>query len=309
MQTVLQVEGLVKKYHAVDAVAGLSLTVNAGEIVGLLGPNGAGKTTALECMIGLRRPTAGRIMIDGHDVARDMQLVREKIGVQLQATALPDNIRVGEALRLFASFYSTPAPVAELVERFHLTDKINTAFQLLSGGQKQRLAMALAVINKPKILFLDEPTAAMDPQARRAVHDQLGSLRGEGAGILLATHHLDEAELLCDRVVIIDHGKLIACASPAALIAQMSEKTMTQTRLMITSDKVIPVAELMDHAAITALTVQERTYTLSTRQVNQAFIALINALERHGAQVLDVAIIKPSLEDVFIHLTGRSLRD
>jgi ABC-2 type transport system ATP-binding protein len=305
MSTVLQVEGLSKKYHTVEAVAGLSLTVNSGEIVGLLGPNGAGKTTALECMMGLRRASAGKITIDGHDIARDLKQVREKMGVQLQATALPEHLRVGEALRLFASFYADPAPLDSLIDTFHLREHINRPFHVLSGGQKQRLAMALAVINKPKIIFLDEPTAAMDPQARRDVYEQIRQLRAAGAGILLATHHLDEAEQWCDRVVIMDHGQLMACDSPAALIAQ----TTAQTRLIVTSDKAIPLTELIGQAAITHLTLSEFTYTVSTQQVNQSLIALIRALEQHGAQILDITIKKPSLEDVFLHLTGRSLRD
>jgi ABC-2 type transport system ATP-binding protein len=301
----INVEGLVKRYGTVEAVRGISFAVQPGEIVGLLGPNGAGKTTALECIIGLRRADGGNIQVCGIDARRDANAMREKIGVQLQATALPEQIRVREALHLFASFYQRSVPIADLIERFSLQEKIDSTFNTLSGGQRQRLAMALAVINEPQVLFLDEPTAAMDPQARRELHRVIHDMRASGRSVLITTHHIDEAELLCDRVAIIDHGQIIAHDTPAALVA----KAKAASRILCTSDKALNLAALQALPGASDAQVDGVTVTISSTAINQTVIALVHHLDAVGASLIDLQIRKPSLEDVFIELTGRRLRD
>jgi ABC-2 type transport system ATP-binding protein len=301
----IKVEELTKSYGMVQALRGVSFEVNEGEIVGLLGPNGAGKTTALECIIGLRRADAGRMLVCGVDVSRDTSAMREKIGVQLQATALPDHITVREALRLFASFYATSASISDLIERFSLQEKINASFNTLSAGQKQRLAMALAVINQPQVLFLDEPTAAMDPQARRELHRVIQEMRASGRSVLITTHHIDEAELLCDRVAIIDHGQVIAYDSPATLVKQAK----AISRIICTCDKALEVSTLQLLPQVGEVSRDGMTVTISSSAINQTISALVHHLDNVGAALIDLQIRKPSLEDVFIELTGRRLRD
>ena len=301
----INVEGLVKRYGTVEAVRGISFAVQPGEIVGLLGPNGAGKTTALECIIGLRRADGGHIQVCGIDARQDANAMREKIGVQLQATALPEQIRVREALHLFASFYQRSVPIADLIERFSLQEKIDSTFNTLSGGQRQRLAMALAVINEPHVLFLDEPTAAMDPQARRELHRVIHDMRASGRSVLITTHHIDEAELLCDRVAIIDHGQIIAHDKPAALVA----KAKAASRILCTSDKALNLAALQALPGASHAQVDGVTVTISSTAINQTVIALVHHLDAVDASLIDLQIRKPSLEDVFIELTGRRLRD
>jgi len=305
MLAVIKVEGLVKRYGAVEAVRGISFAVHPGEIVGLLGPNGAGKTTALECIIGLRCADGGNIQICGIDARCDTSAMREKIGVQLQSTALPEHIRVREALQLFASFYQRSTPVAELIERFSLQEKADAAFNTLSGGQKQRLAMALAVINEPQVLFLDEPTAALDPQARRELHRVIQDMRASGRSVLITTHHIDEAELLCDRVAIIDHGQIIAHDTPAALVGQAK----TVSRVVCTSDKSWDKTALLALSGTSDVHIDNMKVTISSTAINQTVIALVHHLDAVGAALVDLQIRKPSLEDVFIELTGRRLRD
>src|SRR3954469_23193189 len=219
MDLALSVDHLIKSYGPVQAVRDLSFNVRPGEIFGLLGPNGAGKTSTLECAIGLPTPDGGTTTLCGLDAVRQAREVKQRIGVALQATALPDKITPREALRLFASFYRYPVPIDELVRRFSLGEKADARFETLSGGQKQRLAIALAMINDPDVLFLDEPTAGLDPQSRRELHDVIRQTRAAGKTVLLTTHYIEEAEQLCDRLAVIDHGQTIAPGAPADLIA------------------------------------------------------------------------------------------
>jgi ABC-2 type transport system ATP-binding protein len=305
MPAVVEVDGLVKRYGAVEAVRGLSFNITQGEIVGLLGPNGAGKTSALECIIGLRQADGGTISVCGVDARRDTAAMRERIGVQLQATALPEQIRVREALRLFASFYRRSAAVATLIERFSLGEKLDAPFSSLSAGQKQRLGMALAVINDPEVLFLDEPTAAMDPQARRELHGAIRALKQAGRSVLVTTHHIDEAEELCDRVIIVDHGRAIADGAPAALIARSS----SATRIVCTTDRPLAAEALTALDGGTGVEVAGNVARLTSSAINRTVIALVHHLEAAQATLVDLQIRKPSLEDVFIELTGRRLRD
>src|SRR5712672_561637 len=214
---VLQVENLVKHYGDVQAVRGLSFTVDEGEVFGLLGPNGAGKTTTVEILEGLRNPDSGTVRVCGFDPQVSSRELKHEIGASLQATSLPDKLRVMEALRLFAGFYKRRRNPEELLKRFGLEEKRNTYYSKLSGGQKQRLALAMALVNDPRVLFLDEPTAGLDPQVRREIYDIIEELRREKKTILMTTHYIEEAERLCDRVAIVDAGKVIAIGTPREL--------------------------------------------------------------------------------------------
>ncbi len=235
---VLQVENLIKRYGDVEAVRGLSFSVEEGEVFGLLGPNGAGKTSTIEIMEGLRVPDGGRVSVCGLDPQKNATELKHEIGAALQATSLPDKIRVIEALRLFASFYKRGRKVDELLTRFGLEEKRNAFYNQLSGGQKQRLALAMALVNDPKVLFFDEPTAGLDPQVRREIYDIIEELKREKKTIVLTTHYIEEAEKLCDRVGIVDHGKLIALGTPR----QLKERSVNTTRVEVRLAK--PVSKL-----------------------------------------------------------------
>jgi ABC-2 type transport system ATP-binding protein len=219
----LAVDGLERRYGAVTAVDGISFEVAAGEVFGLLGPNGAGKTTTLECILGLVRPDAGRIAIEGE---ADLARVRAKVGAVLQATGLPDKITPREALTVFGAFYPAPLDAQTLLERFGLAEKADAALDTLSGGQKQRLGLALAFVGNPRLLLLDEPTTGLDPQMRREVQDHIAALRQEGRAVLLATHDMAEAERLCDRIAVIARGRIIATGAPRELIAASGAATL-----------------------------------------------------------------------------------
>ncbi|MBA3701065.1 MAG: ABC transporter ATP-binding protein [Planctomycetes bacterium] len=305
MPAAVEVTDLVKRYGTVEAVRGVTLSVAAGEIVALLGPNGAGKTSTLECIIGLRQADGGAISVCGIDARRDPSAMRERIGVQLQATALPEQLRVREALRLFASFYRHSVTPQSLLDRFSLGDKADATFASLSGGQRQRLGLALAVINEPEVLFLDEPTAGMDPQARRELHAVIRAMKAAGRSVLITTHYIEEAEELCDRVAVVDHGKVIACDTPAALIA----RSASATRIVCTSDRPLDRTALAALESATAVEVDGVVARISSGAINRTVIALVHHLEAVGATLVDLQIRKPSLEDVFIELTGRRLRD
>src|SRR5215211_2061924 len=213
------VQDLKKRYDGVEAARGVTFEIQDGESFGMIGPNGAGKTTTLECVIGLREPDAGSIEVCGIDARRRPREVKQKIGAALQTTSLQDKITPREALTLFASFYANRAAAGELLERFGLTDKADAYFDSLSGGQRQRLALALAFVNRPELVFLDEPTSALDAQSRRELHREILRMKEEGHTVLLTTHYIDEAEQLCDRIGIIDHGRIIATGAPHELIA------------------------------------------------------------------------------------------
>src|SRR6476661_4057638 len=228
---ILQVENLVKLYGNVEAVRGVSFSVEEGEVFGLLGPNGAGKTSTVEILEGLRNLDSGRASVCGLDPQRDASGLKNEIGAALQSTSLPDKLRVMEALRLFAGFYKRRRDPEDLLKRFGLEEKRNTFYSKLSGGQKQRLALAMALINDPRVLFFDEPTAGLDPQVRREIYDIIEELRREKKTILMTTHYIEEAERLCDRVAIVDHGKVIALGSPRELKAHSGGTTRIEVRL------------------------------------------------------------------------------
>ena len=299
------VRDLKKSYGPYEAVRGVSFEVGEGEIVGLLGPNGAGKTTTLECVIGLRRPDAGTIQLCGIDALADPEKVKELIGAQLQATALQDKITPREALRLFGAFYAKSARVGDLIDRFSLGEKADASFDSLSGGQKQRLALALAFVNDPQVLFLDEPTTGLDPQSRRELHGSIEKMRGEGRTVLLTTHYIEEAQQLCDRIAIIDHGRIIATGTPDELMA--SAKTLPCISLQ--ASKPIEVKRVENLPGVQSVKWNVDRGEMKTNHVSRTVIELVKMIEAEGNELVDLQIRKPSLEDVFIELTGSSLRD
>jgi ABC-2 type transport system ATP-binding protein len=301
----LAVHDLRKRYGPVEAVRGVSFEVREGEILGLLGPNGAGKTTTVECVIGLREPDAGSIDICGLDARRRPREVKQKIGAALQTTALQDKITPREALRLFGSFYDRRADPDELIDRFALVEKANSPFETLSGGQRQRLALALAFINKPEIVFLDEPTAGLDPQSRRELHAQIVRTRSEGHAILLTTHDLEEAQQLCDRVAIIDHGRIVAAGSPRELMAQSqsSQSVSLVTTRPVERDHFLSLPDIGEVNA------EGERVRFTTSDVNRTLRELLTLAEAEGVEIVELHVEKATLEDVFLELTGTELRD
>jgi ABC-2 type transport system ATP-binding protein len=298
------VRELHKRYGDVRAAEGVSFEIQNGEIFGLLGPNGSGKTTTLECVIGLRQPDAGEIEVCGMDARRRPQAVKEKIGAVLQTIALQDKITPREALSLFASFYRATASPAQLLQRFALTEKSDVPFDTLSGGQRQRLAVALAFVNNPELVFLDEPTTGLDPQSRRDLHADIAQMKRDGHTVLLTTHHIDEAELLCDRIAIIDRGHIIASGPPRSLIA---ESTAVQS-VSLTTARPLERAWLSGVQGVDDLVCDDVTVRFRTPTVSRTVAALMQVLDDHGIELTDLQVRKATLEDVFIALTGDSLR-
>ena len=306
MPHALSVHDLSKSYGPVRAVDGVSFDVASGEIFGLLGPNGAGKTTTVECAVGLRDSDVGQVTIAGLDARRHPRRVKQRIGVALQATMLPDKITPREALGLFASFYASAASPDELLERFALAEKAKARYETLSAGQRQRLAVALAMINRPEVIVLDEPTAGLDPQSRRQLHDVIRESRSAGKAVLLTTHHIDEAQQLCDRIAIIDHGKVIASGRPDELVA----RAKSPPHLTITTSRPLTEEKLRRLPGVTSVRLEGTTATIHTTAPARTIVELVHLIESEaGNELLDLHIRKPSLEDVFIELTGRGLRD
>ena len=303
--SILQVENLVKRYGNVEAVRGVSFNVDEGEVFGLLGPNGAGKTSTVEIMEGLRTLDSGRVSVCGLDPQKSPQELKHQIGAALQSTSLPDKLRVIEALRLFASFYRRHRNPDELLKRFGLEEKRNTFYNQLSGGQKQRLALAMALVNDPKVLFFDEPTAGLDPQVRREIYDIIEELRREKKTIVMTTHYIEEAERLCDRVAIVDHGTVIALGTPRELKDRSGDKTRLEVRLA----RPEPQEILKDLEGVSDCRILGDSYILHCRRPPQAIVSLVKYLESQGNELISLEIVTPSLEDVFIELTGRRLRD
>jgi len=303
--SILQVENLVKRYGDVEAVRGVSFNVAEGEVFGLLGPNGAGKTSTVEIMEGLRTLDSGRVSVCGLDPQKNAQELKHQIGAALQSTSLPDKLRVIEALRLFASFYRRHRNPEELLTRFGLQEKRNTFYSQLSGGQKQRLALAMALVNDPKVLFFDEPTAGLDPQVRREIYDIIEELRREKKTIVMTTHYIEEAERLCDRVAIVDHGTVIALGTPRELKERSGDKTRLEVRLA----RAEPEELLKKLEGVSDCRILGDSYILQCQRPPQAIVSLVKYLESQGNELVSLEIVTPSLEDVFIELTGRRLRD
>ena len=303
--SILEVENLVKRYGDVEAVRGVSFSVQEGEVFGLLGPNGAGKTSTVEILEGLRTADGGRVNVCGFDPQRDPDGLKHEIGAALQSTSLPDKLRVIEALRVFASFYRRGRNPEELLKRFGLEEKRNTFYGTLSGGQKQRLALAMALVNDPKVLFLDEPTAGLDPQVRREIYDIIEELKREKKTILMTTHYIEEAERLCDRVAIIDHGKVMALGTPRELKARSGGTTRIEVRL----SKPESNGALKGLEGVVDVREVDGAYVIHSHRPPQAIVSLVKHLEAQGTELVSLEISTPSLEDVFIELTGRRLRD
>jgi ABC-2 type transport system ATP-binding protein len=294
------VRGLKKSYGHVDAVRGVSLHIREGEIFGLLGPNGAGKTTLLECIVGLRIPDEGEVAVAGLDARRHAREMQQRIGVMLQSTALQDKITPREALELFATFYRNAADPAQLLERFSLTDKADAAFDTLSGGQRQRLALAVAFLNKPEILFLDEPTAGLDPQSRRELRDEIARLKSDGRTVLLTTHDVDEAERLCERVAIMDGGEIIATGEPRALTTESAsmQSVSFSTKPGIDAEHLTSIAGMVDVAC------DGSRITFRTADARRTLRELTALLDESGIDLIELHVHRATLEEVFLRLTG-----
>jgi ABC-2 type transport system ATP-binding protein len=303
--SVLQVESLTKRYGDVQAVRGISFEVAEGEVFGLLGPNGAGKTSTIEILEGLRDADGGRVSVCGFDPKTQSGELKREIGAALQSTALPEKLKVIEALNLFAGFYQRRRNPEDLLKRFGLVEKRTAFYSQLSGGQKQRLALAIALINDPKVVFLDEPTAGLDPQVRREIYDVIEELRRDKKTIVLTTHYIEEAERLCDRVAIIDHGQIIAQGTPRELKQASADKTRIEVRLAREeSEETLGTLEgVNDCRALNG------NYVLHCQRPPQAIVSLVKHLEARSNELVSLEISTPSLEDVFIELTGRRLRD
>src|SRR5580658_6076309 len=302
---ILEVENLVKSYGAVQAVRGVSFSVEEGEVFGLLGPNGAGKTSTVEILEGLRDLDTGRVSVCGLDPQRDSQALKHEIGAALQSTSLPDKLRVMEALRLFASFYKRRRNPEELLKRFGLEEKRNAFYSQLSGGQKQRLALAMALVNDPKVLFFDEPTAGLDPQVRREIYDIIEELKREKKTIVLTTHYIEEAERLCDRVAIVDQGKVVALGTPRELKAHSGGTTRIEVRL----SKPESDGALRNLEGVADARELDGAYVIHSHRPPKTIVDLVKHLEAEGNELVSLEIASPSLEDVFIEMTGRRLRD
>jgi ABC-2 type transport system ATP-binding protein len=302
---VVAARDLRKSYGTVHAVDGVSFEVQRGEILGMLGPNGAGKTTTVEMLEGLRTPDGGEAIVLGIDVARQPGRVKERIGVQLQTAALYPNLRVAEVLDLFGSFFRRSRPTRELIEILDLGERRGALTRDLSGGQRQRLSVALALVNDPEVLFLDEPTTGLDPQARRSLWDLIGSLRERGMTVLLTTHYMEEAERLCDRVAIMDHGKVLEMGTVQELVAR---------RFRELSVRFHAITELNDEQlgampAVRRVLHEDDEVALYTSDVAATIRGLLEATAGLGKEPADLAVRRASLEDVFLDLTGRALRD
>ncbi len=307
----IHVEHLIKDYPGLRAVDGVSFDVERGEIFGMLGPNGAGKTTTIECLEGLRVPTGGTLDVLGLDPARERYELRERIGVQLQTTALYERMRVREALELFASFYRHGSPYADdweaLVGPLGLSDKMDSYYVTLSGGQKQRLHIALAIIHDPEIVFLDELTTGLDPQARRAMWELIERIREQGTTVFLTTHYMEEAEALCDRVAILDHGRILALDTPEALVAEVGGDT--RVFITLTDPKALTgLEEIADVRRVEHLDGRAVLYS-EPDSVTSVLRQLLRQADKNGWRLRDLHVERSSLEDVFLALTGREMRE
>jgi ABC-2 type transport system ATP-binding protein len=303
----IQVEGLRKSYGSFPAVKGIDFEVRSGEVFGMLGPNGAGKTTTVEILEGLRTRSGGRVSVLGCDPEVQTRRLKDRVGVCLQATNLQEKLKVSEAMELFAAFYTRTVDGAQLLKRLQLWEKRDTHYGKLSGGQKQRLALALALLNDPQVLFLDEPSAGLDPQARLEIHELVLNLRREQRTILLTTHYIEEAEKLCDRVAIVDEGRIVAMGTPR----EIQEKALAHSTIEI--ELATPLGELAlpnwpetEHVTVDPPCMK---IAVTTPRPARIVVEIVKWLDEKGVELADIRIKRPSLEDAFIELTGKSLRE
>lgn len=302
--TAVVVDRLQKSYGDVQAVKGVSFAVLRGEIFGMVGPNGAGKTTTIECLEGLRRPSGGRLAVLGLDPRAQGYELRQRIGVQLQESSLPDRLRVGEALSLFSAFYKRSIDWRPIIGELGLQEKIKAPVAKLSGGQKQRLFIALALLNDPDVIFLDELTTGLDPQARRAMWGLVKGIRDQGKTVLLTTHSMEEAEELCDRVAILDGGRIIALDTPRRLIASLG----AESRVTFTVEGDLDLAPLRAIPGVTRLDRSGDRIVVFGRD-DDLVVRVVMALSAAKSRFRDLRSERPSLEDVFLAMTGHEIRD
>lgn len=301
---IIDARNLIAAYGPMQALKDVSLTVEKGEIFGLLGPNGAGKTTLLACVEGLHKPTQGSVHVGGINVQTDTTVTKRQMGIQLQRTALMDDLTVAELVEVYAALYEvylTTNQINDLLTRFDLTEKRNTLARRLSGGQQQRLALAVAIANDPQIVLLDEPTSALDPHARRAVWDIIRQLHDEGRTVVLTTHAMEEAEALCGRIAIMDRGQIVACDTPAALIANLQLNSMLKATVELPLDQVRSLPNV-SNARYTGQHLE-----VETARPEVTLAALHELAARSGRSIRDVMLRQPNLEDVFLKLTGHAL--
>lgn len=308
LMAVIVVEHLTKQFGSLVAVNDISFEVQHGEIFGMLGPNGAGKTTTLEIIEGLQEPTSGKTWVLGFDSHKESEQVKQKIGVQLQASAYFDFLTLREILDLFASFYDRTIDADKMLASVGLLDKKNSLVKHLSGGQKQRFSIVASLVNDPKIVFLDEPTTGLDPQARRHLWDCVRQINAQGKTVVLTTHYMEEAQLLCDRVAIINLGKIVALDTPSNLIHNLRSSyrinVTTAQRLPLevfqTIEGVLSVQEMNDHMP---------KYQLRTTEALESLPSLLKVIEHKKIPLTDIEVLPANLEDVFLELTGKELRD
>ena len=302
---VIVVRDVRKAFGDVKAVDGISFDVQAGEIFGLLGPNGAGKTTTMEMLEGLTKPGSGDLLVLGLDVTRHAPAIKERIGVQLQTAALFPQLTVAEVIDLFGSFYERRLPTARLIADLDLDEKARAQTKNLSGGQRQRLSVALALVNDPEVVFLDEPTTGLDPAARRGLWQLILGLKAEGRSVLLTTHYLEEAEAICDRVAIMDHGKVLDIGTSDELIGRRFRERAIQFDTIDT----LGDAQLGSLASVTRVAHEDGVTLLYTGDVPATVGALLQVASNAGVEPDNLLVRRATLEDVFLDLTGRALRD
>lgn len=305
-QSIIDVQNFTATYGPVTALNGVNLTVNKGEIFGLLGPNGAGKSTLLACVEGLHKPKNGSVRVSGIDVQADSASTKSQLGIQLQRTALLDDLTVAELVEVYAALYEVylnSEQIDALLTRFDLLEKRNTLSRRLSGGQQQRLALAVSIANDPQIVLLDEPTSALDPHARRVVWDIIRELHNEGRTIVLTTHAMEEAEALCGRIAIIDRGQVVSCDTPVALISSLQLNAMLKATVELPLEQVRTLPEV-NNARYTGQHLE-----LETARPEVTLTALHELAARSGRSIQDVMLRQPNLEDVFLKLTGHALAE
>ena len=314
MENIIEVDGLSKVYDKKTVVNEVRFAVRRGEVFGLLGPNGAGKTTTIEMLEGLRKPDGGRATIAGFDTQKQMDRVKAVIGVQLQSTSMFDLLTVREMMELYASFYEKSLPVEPLIDEMALREKMNARVKGLSGGQKQRLAIALALVNDPQVLFLDEPTTGLDPQARRVLWDIILKLKERGKTMILSTHYMDEAHVLCDRICLMDQGQIIALDTPQQLVKSLSSESAVEFTLPIELAADSASIERFKTkwqtiAAVTRVEFRKQTAVLYSNDAQRTLVDLLAWCGESSVRLSDLSTRTATLEDVFIQMTGRSLRE
>lgn len=313
-EVVIEADGLVKTYGTFQAVRGVHFQVYQGEVFGLLGPNGAGKTTTMEMIEGLRKPDGGHARVAGYDTQKDLGKVKEVIGVQLQSTSLFELLTVKEIMEMYASFYPSPLPVDPILEDMNLTEKSKGRVKHLSGGQKQRLAIGLALVNDPKVIFLDEPTTGLDPQARRVLWDIILKLKEKGKTIVLSTHYMEEAHVLCDRICLMDQGKVVALDTPRNLVQSLQSDSAIEFRIQgfdenMEEKKATLLRELSELREVKGVDLRKDVFVLYTDKLQESLIDLVEKSAGGKLELVDLQTRTATLEDVFINMTGRSLRE